>query len=177
MFIKSKKNANRNHRKLEPGAAWRAFFEGTLTAPLWGAFQSHVLWAWIKPPVYLLAHVEMRKHHATYHILESRKQYSSRVIPAVRMLFLMISASISSYSGITTAHLAYIHLKIRCEPFLRLYLQPCDSNILIKVFQSTGVIFGIQLSRKKIFQSQPSQLARYMIDFPAHIHIQSYNLL
>jgi hypothetical protein len=43
---------DRNHRKLEPGATWRAFFEGTLTAPLWDAFQSHVLWAWIKPPVY-----------------------------------------------------------------------------------------------------------------------------
>ena len=34
------------------GATWRAFLEGTLAAPLWGALQSHVLWAWIKPPVY-----------------------------------------------------------------------------------------------------------------------------
>ncbi|MBI5589384.1 MAG: response regulator [Deltaproteobacteria bacterium] len=29
------------------GATWRAFLGGTLTAPLWGALQSHVLWAWI----------------------------------------------------------------------------------------------------------------------------------
>ena len=52
MFINSVKNKNRNHREQEPGATWRAFSEGTLTAPLWGALQSHVLWAWIKPPVY-----------------------------------------------------------------------------------------------------------------------------
>ncbi|MBI2355457.1 MAG: zeta toxin family protein, partial [Deltaproteobacteria bacterium] len=28
----------------------RAFYEGTLSAPLWGAFQSPVLWAGIQPP-------------------------------------------------------------------------------------------------------------------------------
>jgi hypothetical protein len=39
-------------------------------------------------------------------------KYSSRLMPAVRILFLIISTSISSYSGITTALLAPGHVRI-----------------------------------------------------------------
>jgi len=64
------------------GATWRAFLEGTLAAPLWGALQSHVLWAWIKPPVYseisigftLIEDLESAISKAGFQLLEIPKE-------------------------------------------------------------------------------------------------------
>ena len=83
-------------------------------------------------------------------------KYSSRVMSTVFMLFLIISTSISLYSGITTARLAPGQIRIWCQPFLRLYSHPYSSNTRTKVFQSTGIMRGITAPARQIFQSPPS---------------------
>jgi hypothetical protein len=47
--------------------------------------------------------------------LSSNAKYSSLLIPTVRILFLIMSTSISSYSGITTALLAPGKVSMWCD--------------------------------------------------------------